>query len=100
MLAQEREAWRQCGSSACSSEEVSQAYFFLSRACLRAAKPDAAVEALQKSVVWHPEHAVRPEWLANLGIAYGSLGDAHKMRDCLERALRSLESHYGEDHTS
>eukprot|EP00971_Amphidinium_carterae_P008090 160166-Amphidinium_carterae.1 len=50
MLAQEREVWRQCSSSACSSEEVSMAYFFLSMADLRAAKPDDTVKALQKSV--------------------------------------------------
>eukprot|EP00971_Amphidinium_carterae_P215808 4283740-Amphidinium_carterae.1 len=50
LLAQEREVWRQRGSSACSSEEVSQAYFFLSLAYLQAAKPDGAVKALQKSV--------------------------------------------------
>eukprot|EP00971_Amphidinium_carterae_P240770 4779879-Amphidinium_carterae.1 len=42
LLAQEREVWRQCGCSACSSEEVSMAYFFLSVAHERAAKPDAA----------------------------------------------------------
>eukprot|EP00971_Amphidinium_carterae_P063370 1254106-Amphidinium_carterae.1 len=57
LLAQEREVWRQCGGSACSSEEVSMAYFFLSIAHSRAAKPDAVVNALQKSVVWHPENA-------------------------------------------
>eukprot|EP00971_Amphidinium_carterae_P146840 2910140-Amphidinium_carterae.1 len=60
LLAQEREVWRQRGGSACSSEEVSMAYFFLSIAHKRAAKPDAAVKALQKSVVWHPEHARQP----------------------------------------
>eukprot|EP00971_Amphidinium_carterae_P303579 6032177-Amphidinium_carterae.1 len=36
--------------------------------------------------------------LANLGAAYGSLGDASKMRDHLERALRMKESHYGPEH--
>eukprot|EP00971_Amphidinium_carterae_P227825 4518723-Amphidinium_carterae.1 len=36
--------------------------------------------------------------LRNLGNAYGSLGDATKQRDCLERALRILESHYGPEH--
>eukprot|EP00971_Amphidinium_carterae_P288771 5734014-Amphidinium_carterae.1 len=50
LLAEEREVWRQCSSSVCSSEEVSDAYFFLSIAYLRAAKPDGAVKALQKSV--------------------------------------------------
>eukprot|EP00971_Amphidinium_carterae_P057428 1135365-Amphidinium_carterae.1 len=35
--------------------------------------------------------------LTNLGNAYGDLGDAHKQRDYLERALRIKESHYGED---
>eukprot|EP00971_Amphidinium_carterae_P042864 842459-Amphidinium_carterae.1 len=97
LLAQEREVWRQ-RCSACSSEEVSQAYFFLSIAYLKAAKPRAAVKALQKSVVWHPEHAWCPEWLGYLGIFYGSLGDAGKQRDHLERALRIKESHYGPEH--
>eukprot|EP00971_Amphidinium_carterae_P246537 4896726-Amphidinium_carterae.1 len=40
LLAQEREVWRQRSSCACSSEEVSDAYFFLSLAYLKAAKPD------------------------------------------------------------
>eukprot|EP00971_Amphidinium_carterae_P275628 5469026-Amphidinium_carterae.1 len=60
LLAEEREVWRQCSSSICSSEEVSQAYFFLSIAYLQAAKPDGAVKALRKSVVWHPKHAWQP----------------------------------------
>eukprot|EP00971_Amphidinium_carterae_P297067 5901590-Amphidinium_carterae.1 len=34
----------------------------------------------------------------NLGNAYGKLGDASKMRDYLERALRIKETHYGPDH--
>eukprot|EP00971_Amphidinium_carterae_P244444 4853706-Amphidinium_carterae.1 len=74
------------------------AYFFLSLAHSRAAKPDAAVKALQKSVVWHPQHARQGAWLANLGNAYGSLGDYTKKRDYLERALRMDESHYGPEH--
>eukprot|EP00971_Amphidinium_carterae_P057155 1130090-Amphidinium_carterae.1 len=94
LLAQEREVWRQRSSSACSSEEVSEAYFFLSGACLQAAKPDGAVKVLQKSVVWFPKNAWRPEWLAELGVAYGRLGDASKMRDYLERALQIEESHF------
>eukprot|EP00971_Amphidinium_carterae_P195558 3880618-Amphidinium_carterae.1 len=36
--------------------------------------------------------------LANLGNAYGDLGDAFKKRDYLEMALRIEESHYGEEH--
>eukprot|EP00971_Amphidinium_carterae_P115375 2284955-Amphidinium_carterae.1 len=36
--------------------------------------------------------------LTNLGNAYGSLGDAFKKRDFLERALRIKESHYGPEH--
>eukprot|EP00971_Amphidinium_carterae_P164414 3259773-Amphidinium_carterae.1 len=36
--------------------------------------------------------------LNNLGNAYGSLGDAAKKRDCLERALRTLEGRYGPEH--
>eukprot|EP00971_Amphidinium_carterae_P128775 2550613-Amphidinium_carterae.1 len=65
---------------------------------MRAAKPDDAIKALQKSVVWYPEHALQPEWLANLGTAYGDLGDALKMRDYLERALRMKESQTGPEH--
>eukprot|EP00971_Amphidinium_carterae_P138639 2747114-Amphidinium_carterae.1 len=101
LLAEEREVWRQCSScSTCSSEEVSDAYFFLSIALLRAAKPesDSAVKALQKSVVWHPKKAWQPGWLGNLGVACGDLGDASKQRDCLERVLRIEESHYGPEH--
>eukprot|EP00971_Amphidinium_carterae_P248869 4940036-Amphidinium_carterae.1 len=74
------------------------AYFFLSIAHWHAAKPDAVVKALQKSVAWHPEHVRQPAWLGTLGSAYGSLGDCTKQRDYLERALRIQESHYGPEH--
>jgi tetratricopeptide (TPR) repeat protein len=37
--------------------------------------------------------------LTNLGNAYGSLGDTHKSRELLERALAIKERHYGLDHT-
>eukprot|EP00971_Amphidinium_carterae_P053202 1047948-Amphidinium_carterae.1 len=74
------------------------AYFFLSLAHSRVAKPDDEVKALQKSVVWHPQHAREGAWLATLGNAYGSLGDHTKQRDCLERALRIKESRYGPEH--
>eukprot|EP00971_Amphidinium_carterae_P027385 539280-Amphidinium_carterae.1 len=74
------------------------AYFFLSVAHSRAAKPDAEVKALQKSVAWHPKHARHSGWLHSLGNAYGSLGDYTKQRDYLERALRIKESHYGLEH--
>eukprot|EP00971_Amphidinium_carterae_P118834 2354156-Amphidinium_carterae.1 len=46
LLAEERDVWRQ-KNLACSPEEVSLAYFFVSTACLRAAKPDSAIKALQ-----------------------------------------------------
>jgi hypothetical protein len=36
--------------------------------------------------------------LTNLGNAYGSLGDAQKSRELLERALTIKERHYGLDH--
>eukprot|EP00971_Amphidinium_carterae_P136342 2701267-Amphidinium_carterae.1 len=98
LLAEERKVWRQGIVSACSSKEVSEAYFFLSLAHSRAAKPAGAVKALQKSVVWHPKFAWHPALLANLGNAYGCLGDAFKHRDFLERALPVLERHYGQDH--
>eukprot|EP00971_Amphidinium_carterae_P122957 2433850-Amphidinium_carterae.1 len=100
LLAEEREVWRQCSGSTCSSQDVSEAYFFLSIALLREAKPDGAVKALQKSVVWHPKHAWRPEWLESLGCAYGdsNLCDHTKQRDYLERALQILESHHGAEH--
>eukprot|EP00971_Amphidinium_carterae_P087480 1730829-Amphidinium_carterae.1 len=61
------------------------AYFFLSVAHSRAGKPDAAVKALQKSVVWHPEHARHGAWLGTLGNAFAHLGDYAKQRDYLER---------------
>jgi tetratricopeptide (TPR) repeat protein len=43
----------------------------------------------------HPE--VAPT-LTNIGKAYGSLGDAQKSREFLERALAIKEKHYGLDH--
>eukprot|EP00971_Amphidinium_carterae_P270164 5360104-Amphidinium_carterae.1 len=36
--------------------------------------------------------------MTNLGNAYGSLGNALKQREYLERALRIKESHYGPEH--
>eukprot|EP00971_Amphidinium_carterae_P011646 229247-Amphidinium_carterae.1 len=99
LLAEERKVWRQrSGGSACSSEEVSEAYIFLSDAYLRAAKPDDALEALEKSKDWDPEQAGRPEWLERLGNAYGSLGNATEQCDCLERALQMKERRYSPGH--
>eukprot|EP00971_Amphidinium_carterae_P221626 4399315-Amphidinium_carterae.1 len=85
LLAEEREVWRQRSSSACSSQEVANAYFFLSLAYMQAAQPDGTIKALQKSVVWFPQNVWRAEWLATLGNAYGVLGDASKQRDYQER---------------
>eukprot|EP00971_Amphidinium_carterae_P111434 2206922-Amphidinium_carterae.1 len=65
---------------------------------MQAAKPDGAVKALQKSVVWFPEHAWQPSWLGTLGYAYGRLGDASKSRDYLESVLRIQEVLYGPEH--
>eukprot|EP00971_Amphidinium_carterae_P156540 3103138-Amphidinium_carterae.1 len=45
-----------------------------------------------------PEHPQVAITLANLGNAYGDLGDASKKRDYLERAMRIQESHYGPEH--
>eukprot|EP00971_Amphidinium_carterae_P303032 6021302-Amphidinium_carterae.1 len=45
-----------------------------------------------------PDHPRVATTLANLGTAYGAVGDASKMRDYLERALRILEAQYGPDH--
>eukprot|EP00971_Amphidinium_carterae_P023842 470099-Amphidinium_carterae.1 len=45
-----------------------------------------------------PEHPDVAKTLADLGVAYGSVGDASKQHDHLERALRILESHYGPEH--
>eukprot|EP00971_Amphidinium_carterae_P169293 3354171-Amphidinium_carterae.1 len=97
LLAAERDAWRR-NNLACSPQEVSEAYFFVSQACLRATRPADAVAALQKSILRYPGHSMHPVWLGNLGHAYGALGDASKMRDYLERALWIQEALYGPDH--
>ena len=34
----------------------------------------------------------------NLGNVYGELGDPHKKRDFLERALKIFEAHHGLNH--
>eukprot|EP00971_Amphidinium_carterae_P022514 444182-Amphidinium_carterae.1 len=54
----------------CSSEEVSEAHFFLSVALIRAGQPDGAIKALRKSVVWHPKHAWRLEWLSGDSVVW------------------------------
>eukprot|EP00971_Amphidinium_carterae_P047634 938281-Amphidinium_carterae.1 len=64
---------------------------------MRAAKPACAVKALQKSILQYPGSAVHPAYIGNLGTAYGELGNASKMRDCLERALQIEEANYGPD---
>eukprot|EP00971_Amphidinium_carterae_P350770 6491731-Amphidinium_carterae.2 len=97
LLADERDVWRR-NNLTCSPQEVSEAYFFVSVACLRAAKPAGAVKALQKCVLTYPRSAGKPELIGNLGNAYGALGDASKQHDHLERALRIQEAHYGPDH--
>ena len=43
----------------------------------------------------HKEVAIT---LMNLGNAYGSLGDAAKQRELLERALKIDEAYFGKDH--
>eukprot|EP00971_Amphidinium_carterae_P246228 4890292-Amphidinium_carterae.1 len=83
---------------ACNPQEVSEAYFFVSKACLRAAKPACAIKAIQRSVLRYPRCVTKSEWMGRLGEAYGHLGDASKMRDYSERALRIIEAHYGPDH--
>eukprot|EP00971_Amphidinium_carterae_P066691 1320836-Amphidinium_carterae.1 len=96
LLAEERDVWRR-NNLACSPEEVSDAYFFVSLACMRADKPACAIKALQESVLRYPGCS-KAERLGNLGNAYGDLGDASKKREYLERALRIKEAHYGPDH--
>eukprot|EP00971_Amphidinium_carterae_P301567 5991497-Amphidinium_carterae.1 len=66
--------------------------------CLRAAKPVCAIKALQKGVLTFPRCSADPEHMANLGNAYGALGEAKQQRDLLERALQIKELHYGPDH--
>eukprot|EP00971_Amphidinium_carterae_P162584 3223130-Amphidinium_carterae.1 len=96
LLAAERDVWSR-NNLACSLQEVSDAYFFVSVACLRATRPACAVAALQKSILRYPRRSMNPSWLGNLGNAYADLGDASKQRDYSERALRILEAHYGPD---
>eukprot|EP00971_Amphidinium_carterae_P219613 4360265-Amphidinium_carterae.1 len=93
LLAEERDVWRR-NNLACSPENLSEAYFFVFVACMRAAKPARAIEAIQRSVLTDPRCSMQAEWIANLGNAYGALGDASKQRDYLERALRIEEPHY------
>ena len=45
-----------------------------------------------------PEHVEVATTLANLGNAYGDLGDAAKKKDHLERALRIEEAAFGPEH--
>ncbi|WP_038248512.1 tetratricopeptide repeat protein [Wolbachia endosymbiont of Glossina morsitans morsitans] len=43
-------------------------------------------------------HVQVAKLLANLGIAYGALGDHKKQEELLEQALPIFEKHYGPDH--
>eukprot|EP00971_Amphidinium_carterae_P117053 2317964-Amphidinium_carterae.2 len=95
-LAQERETSMRSGR--CSREEAANAYYFVSSACLRAAKPDRQLQALRRSVQLLPTCATRPAWLHSLGNAYGSLGDDFMKRDCLKKALRSYKAQHGRKH--
>ena len=45
-----------------------------------------------------PAHVQVAITLTNLGNAYGDLGDAHKQKEYLERALEISEKHYGPAH--
>eukprot|EP00971_Amphidinium_carterae_P241832 4801878-Amphidinium_carterae.1 len=92
LLAAERDVWNR-SNLACSLQEVSDAYFFVSVACLRATRPACAVAALQQSILRYPRRSMHPSWLGHLSNAYADLGDASKQRDYLERALQ-----YGPDH--
>ena len=65
--------------------------------------PTEAVAVYEKTLLlkekqYGPDHPEVAKTLANLGNAYGLLGDAAKQRDMLERALKIKEAHYGPDH--
>ena len=57
-----------------------------------------AVRLRSEAVKVDPWIAASSRTLANLGIAYGDLGDAAKKRDLLERALKIEEACFGQDH--
>eukprot|EP00971_Amphidinium_carterae_P259454 5148157-Amphidinium_carterae.1 len=85
-LAEEREKWMRAGE--CSREQASDAYFFFSRACIRAGKPHEELQGLWNCIQLVPERATHPALLNDAGCAYGALGDYGKQRDLLEKALR------------
>merc|ERR1712217_527844 len=53
-----------------------------------------------KEKEYGPEHREVAITLANLGNAYGDLGDAARKRDLLERSLRIKEREFGRMHVS
>ena len=57
-----------------------------------------AVWFFQEGLKVDPGMTVNPFMLESLGRAYGDLGDATKMRDLLELALKIFEACFGEDH--
>ena len=79
-------------------EARSDALGLLANQHLRIGNASDAVLLYQEAVQVNPERAASSALLTNLGSAYGDLGDAAKMRDLLERALRIMEAYYGKDH--
>ena len=60
--------------------------------------PADASRQYRQALVLNPCWAVHPQLLANLGSAEGALGNAARMKELLERALKIKEGIYGQDH--
>eukprot|EP00928_Gymnodinium_smaydae_P095643 TRINITY_DN8264_c0_g1_i6.p1 TRINITY_DN8264_c0_g1~~TRINITY_DN8264_c0_g1_i6.p1 ORF type:complete len:519 (-),score=78.56 TRINITY_DN8264_c0_g1_i6:313-1869(-) len=75
----------------------------VAKAHIDTGKPDVSRHIMEELLTLQENHCGRDHisvaiTLANLGIAYGNLGDAKKEKQFLKRALRIKERHYGRDH--
>ena len=70
----------------------------LANKMLSMGSPAEACHQCREALLLNPCWAVHPELLASLGNAEGDLGNASSKKELLERALKTLEGFYGQDH--
>ena len=80
------------------TKQVIEPYMALAREYRRLGSPAPAIELCREALMLNPCWAVHPALLANLGNAEGSLGNAARRKEHLERALKIEEGFFGLDH--
>ena len=78
------------------TKQVINPYLALARQHEYLGSPTQASELCRKVLVLDPYWVVDPAFLTNLGNAEGDLGNAARMKELLERALKTREAFFGQ----